>query len=103
MSSLSELTTTSTYWTIRAVESATGISTFGLTPSTTYTQEAYVSTPTAVVVVVKLIGEIEIPLTCDAIYEFDTSSYTLDGYVTVPLVPNPDIAGLGVSRMLGTL
>lgn len=46
---------------------------------------------------------VDIPLTCDAIYEFDASNFTgwewdIDGFV--PLTSNPDIAGFGVSDML---
>lgn len=44
---------------------------------------------------------VDIPLTCDAIYEFDASNFTKwdsDGFV--PLTSNPDIAGFGVSDML---
>lgn len=104
MSSLSDLLTTSvTYWEYRAVESATGTITIDPTSSTTST---WVSGSTAApVVVVEFHGEIDIPLTCDAIYWFNASDYRFAWGlipVSIPVVPNPDIAGLGVSRMLGT-
>jgi hypothetical protein len=74
MSSLSDLLTTSiTYWEYRAVESATGTITIDPTSSTTST---WVSGGTAApVVVVEFHGEIDIPLTCDAIYWFNASDY----------------------------
>jgi hypothetical protein len=107
MSSLSEPTGTytSTYWTIRAVESATEIvTTLDTAPYTTYTTEqVYDSTPTAMTVV-QVHGEIDIPLTCDDMYWFHHLGWdgVWRGEGFVPLVANPDIAGLGVSLISGT-
>jgi hypothetical protein len=103
MSSLLELTTASTDWTVRAVASATGTVTYDPTPSTTYNLHGYVSNTAAPKVVAHVNRVIDIPLTCDAIYEFDASNFTSwrwerDGFV--PLTPNPDVAGFGVSDML---
>jgi hypothetical protein len=98
-------TYTTTSWTIRAVESgAKAVTALNLTPSTTLTHRAYGST-TAAYVFVQVSGEIDIPLTCDGIFDFDPPDhwgpYGHNGDF-IPLVANPDIAGLGVSHILGT-
>jgi hypothetical protein len=100
MSLLSDLLTTSTtYWDLLAVESATGTVTIDPTPSLTTTSVLHGTTEA---VYVKFHGVIEVPLTCDAIYVANMDRPS-GSYLSVPLVPNPDIAGLGVSRLSGTL
>lgn len=90
--------TTFTDWTVLAVASATGVVTYDPPLPTTYTLRGYDNT-----LVTRVHRVVDIPLTCDAIYEFDASNFTgwewdIDGFV--PLTSNPDIAGFGVSDML---
>jgi hypothetical protein len=93
--------TTFTDWTVLAVASATGVVTYDPPLPTTYTLRGYVGNP--VVTRARVGRVVDIPLTCDAIYEFDASNFTgwewdSDGFV--PLTSNPDIAGFGVSDLL---
>ena len=90
--------TTFTDWTVLAVASATGVVTYDPPLPTTYTLRVFDNT-----LVTRVHRVVDIPLTCDAIYEFDASNFTgwewdIDGFV--PLTSNPDIAGFGVSDML---
>lgn len=103
MSLLSELTTTLEHWTVEVVASATATVTYDPTPlPATTLQRGYTSgSATANLVVQASSRVVAIPLTCDAIYEFDASNDTRWGSAWtdigfVPLEPNPDIAGLGV-------
>lgn len=103
MSSLSELTTTFESWTVEVVASATATVTQDPVPYLTTTlQQGYTSgSATANLVVHGSYRMLDLPLTCDAIYELDVSNHTRWGSEWadigfVPLEPNPDIAGLGV-------
>jgi hypothetical protein len=93
--------TTITDWTVLAVASATGVVTYDPPLPTTYIVRGYVGNTLNSRVLAQVDRVVDIPLTCDAIYEFDASNFTdwaRDGFV--PLTSNPDIAGFGVSDML---
>jgi len=103
MSSPSELTTTLEQWTVEVVASATATFTHDPSPyATTTLLQGYTSEAATANLVVKNSSRVvDIPLTCDAIFEFDASNETIWGSAWadigfVPLQPNPDIAGLGV-------
>jgi hypothetical protein len=106
MSSLLEFFTTSTHWTTLAVESVTATVTVEPTPVTTFTTSTWLSLKSnAPAVVVQFNGTVEIPSTGDSMYwsqgalghHIDMGTESNYGNGLVPLLPNADIAGFGVS------
>jgi hypothetical protein len=116
MSTLYGLNTrTTTSWAIGAVTSATEV--FTHEPTLYSTTATHTVTGNArkpgrpdpdvefkdVIIVFNVL--VDLPLECDAIYEFNATNDTVYGFNWqesgfVQLQPNPDIAGLGVSGML---
>lgn len=78
--------------------SATGVVTHDPPLPTTYTVGGSVGNTHVTRILAKVDRVVEIPLTCDAIYGFDApNSMNWESNGFVPLTPNPDIAGFGVS------
>lgn len=98
MSLTTSLGPTSTRYTVRAVESVTKTITHDATSTGLYTWMLEVGPVVHIT--------IDVPLTCDVIYDYNRTEGTSDWRYPswrysglVPLQPNADIAGLGVKYL----